>query len=256
MEERDLLDLNTKENKAPMGYCTYISQYKAPFIFSNFNGTSDDIDVLTHEAGHAFQVFMSRHLEQIDYKWPTADAAEIHSMSMEFFTWPWMDSFFGADADKYKFGHLSRSLSFLPYGVLVDEFQHGIYENPNMSISERNTLWRSLEEKYLPHRTYQDSTFLQEGRFWQRQNHIFGMPFYYIDYALAQICALQFGVRDQKDHNEAWEDYLKICKIGGSRSFLDIVKLGGLMNPFEDGCVETVAESAINWLNSIDDSKF
>ncbi len=256
MEDRGLLDLTTKENKAPMGYCTFLSKYKSPFIFSNFNGTSDDIDVLTHEAGHAFQGYMSRPLEQLDYRWPTADAAEIHSMAMEFFAWPWMELFFGDDADKYRFGHMIRSLTFLPYGVLVDEFQHEVFSAPDMSPAERNAVWRRLEKKYLPHRSYDGNGFLDEGRFWQRQNHIFGLPFYYIDYALAQICALQFWVREGENRTEAWKDYLNICKVGGSRSFLSIVKLGGLMDPFGEGCVKTVAGKAMDWLRSIDDSRF
>lgn len=137
MLDNDLLDLVAKKGKAGGGYCTYIENYKAPFIFSNFNGTSGDIDVLTHEAGHAFQVYESRKYEIPEYNWPTYEACEIHSMSMEFFTWPWMKLFFEEDTDKYYFSHLSSALLFLPYGVSVDEFQHYVYENPEASPAER-----------------------------------------------------------------------------------------------------------------------
>ncbi|MBK8968574.1 MAG: M3 family oligoendopeptidase [Lewinellaceae bacterium] len=254
--DANLMSLENQDGKATGGYCTYMPMFQAPFIFSNFNGTSGDIDVLTHEAGHAFQVWSSRHFEFDEYHWPTSDAAEIHSMSMEFFTWPWMHLFFGPDTEKYYFMHVGNALQFLPYGVAVDEFQHIIYENPDMTPTERNAAWRQLEKTYLPHRNYDGNTFLENGGFWQKQNHIFNSPFYYIDYALAQICAFQFWKKDRENHPAAWADYLRLCKAGGSRSFLDLVKLANLRSPFEDGCVASVVGEIQAYLESVDDSKF
>ncbi|MEL6924465.1 MAG: M3 family oligoendopeptidase, partial [Bacteroidota bacterium] len=256
MLDNNLMDLVNKEGKATGGYCTYIGNYKSPYIFSNFNGTSGDIDVLTHEAGHAFQVYESRNIGINEYNWPTYEACEIHSMSMEFFTWPWMHLFFGEDTEKYKFGHLAGSLTFLPYGVAVDEFQHVVYENPSMTPAERNEAWRNIEQKYLPHRNYEDNEFLKRGGFWQRQSHIFTSPFYYIDYTLAQICAFQFWKRDQEDHDSAWSDYVQLCKAGGGQSFLELTKLANLRSPFEDGCVASVTGKIKAWLENVDDSKF
>ena len=256
MRENNLMDLVNKEGKATGGYCTYIGKYKAPYIFSNFNGTSGDIDVLTHEAGHAFQVFESRNIGINEYNWPTYEACEIHSMSMEFFTWPWMELFFKEDTEKYKYAHLSGSMIFLPYGVAVDEFQHYVYENPEVSPEERNAAWRAIEKKYLPHRNYDGNEFLERGGFWQRQSHIFTSPFYYIDYTLAQICAFQFWKKDQEDHQKAWKDYVNLCKAGGTQSFLELVKLANLRSPFEDGCIASVTDKIKNWLEQIDDSKF
>jgi M3 family oligoendopeptidase len=253
MQDAQLMDLVNRDNKVTGGYCTYMNQFKAPYIFSNFNGTSGDIDVLTHEAGHAFQVYSSAHLPFDEYHWPTSDAAEIHSMSMEFFTWPWMESFFGEQTDKYRFLHLSSAILFMPYGVAVDEFQHIIYENPDMTPAERNAAWRSLEKQYLPHRDYDGVPYLESGAFWQKQSHIFNSPFYYIDYTLAQICALQFWIKDQKNHDRAWRDYVKLCKAGGSKSFLDLVKLAKLRSPFDDGCVKSVVGTIKKFLDSIDD---
>ncbi|MFN7119725.1 MAG: M3 family oligoendopeptidase, partial [Saprospiraceae bacterium] len=154
LRDSELMDLEAKPGKATGGYCTYISKFKAPYIFSNFNGTSGDVEVLTHEAGHAFQVFSSRHFAVNEYYWPSYESAEIHSMSMEFFTWKWMNLFFKEDTDKFKFNHISNAISFLPYGVAVDEFQHRVYENPHMTPQERNDVWREMEQKYLPHRNY------------------------------------------------------------------------------------------------------
>ncbi|MEM9836519.1 MAG: M3 family oligoendopeptidase [Bacteroidota bacterium] len=241
LQDRQLMDVVAKEGKATGGYCTYIHDYGTPFIFSNFNGTSGDIDVLTHEFGHAFQVYSSRHLQPMEYNWPTYEACEIHSMSMEFFTYPWMKYFFGADTEKYHFSHLASAIRFLPYGVAVDEFQHRIYAEPELSPSERHAVWRELEAKYLPHRKYAGNAFLEQGAFWIKQNHIFSAPFYYIDYCLAQICAFQFWQRDQTDHTGAWNDYLRLCQAGGSGSFLELVDLAGLESPFADGVIEKVA---------------
>jgi len=253
MQDNKLMDLVAKKGKAGGGYCTFIENYKAPFIFSNFNGTSGDIDVLTHEAGHAFQVYSSRQYEIPEYNWPTYEACEIHSMSMEFFTWPWMDLFFKDDTDKYKFSHLSDALLFLPYGVSVDEFQHWVYENPEASPKERKLQWREIEKKYLPHKDYDGSEYLENGGFWQRQGHIYNSPFYYIDYTLAQICAFQFWKRSRENQEEAWADYVKLCKLGGSMSFTNLVRAANLISPFEDGCVESVVGVIENWLKSVDD---
>lgn len=256
MRDNNLMDLTAKPGKATGGYCTFIGKYKAPFIFSNFNGTSGDIDVLTHEAGHAFQVYASRNIGINEYAWPTLEACEIHSMSMEFFTWPWMELFFQEDVDKYHFAHLSNALCFLPYGVAIDEFQHFVYENPDISKQERNEAWRRIEKKYLPHRNYGDNAFLANGGLWQKQSHIFNMPFYYIDYTLAQICAFQFWKKNQEDHEAAWSDYLRLCKAGGSQSFLQLVQLANLRSPFEDGCVESVVGLIKEWLDGVDDQGF
>jgi M3 family oligoendopeptidase len=253
MQDNHLMDLIAKKGKAGGGYCTFIENYKAPFIFSNFNGTSGDIDVLTHEAGHAFQVYSSRHFEIPEYAWPTYEACEIHSMSMEFFTWPWMDLFFKEDTDKYKFSHLSDALLFLPYGVSVDEFQHWVYENPEATPKERKLQWREIEKKYLPHKDYDGNEYLENGGFWQRQGHIYNSPFYYIDYTLAQICAFQFWKRSRENQEEAWADYVKLCKLGGSMSFTGLVEQANLISPFEVGCVESVVGVIDEWLNSVDD---
>jgi M3 family oligoendopeptidase len=255
MTENELMDLVAKKGKASGGYCTYIENYKAPFIFSNFTGTSGDIDVLTHEAGHAFQVYESRHFEIPEYNWPTLEACEIHSMSMEFFTWPWMELFFKEDTEKYKFNHLSSALLFLPYGVAVDEFQHFVYENPNVTPAERKRVWREIEKKYMPTRDYDGNDYLERGGFWQRQSHIYTTAFYYIDYTLAQICAFQFWKRSRENREQAWNDYLTLCQQGGSKSFTELVKTANLISPFEEGCVQSVIGEIESWLNSIDDKQ-
>ncbi|MDC0559035.1 M3 family oligoendopeptidase [Candidatus Izimaplasma bacterium] len=254
MIDHELLELDAKPGKQGGGYCTFIPEYDSPFIFANFNGTSGDVDVLTHEAGHAFQVYQSQKLIP-EYRWPGYEGAEVHSMSMEFLAWPWIHKFFEEDTDKYKFNHLAGALSFLPYGVAVDEFQHGIYENPNLSKEERKTLWREVEKKYLPFKDYDDDSFLEKGTFWFRQGHIFGVPFYYIDYTLAQVVAFQYWIKAQADHPKAFEQYLALCKLGGSKSFVALLESAKLDNPFNDGVIAETMKPLIKFLDNIDDKK-
>lgn len=253
MVNTNLMDLENKKGKAGGGYCTYLANYKAPFIFSNFNGTSHDIDVLTHEAGHAFQVYESRNFQLPEYSWPTHEACEIHSMSMEFLTYPWMENFFQEDTRKYKYTHLTEGIIFLPYGVSVDEFQHVVYENPDFTPQQRKEAWLEIEKKYLPWVDYDGIEFLEQGGFWQRQAHIYEMPFYYIDYTLAQMCAFQFLKKSTDNRSEAFNDYLRLCRAGGSKPFLELVKYANLKSPFKAETFQSVLENVENYLQEVDD---
>ena len=188
MINEELMDLDNRPAKAGGGFCTSFPSLERPYIFANFNGTDHDVTVLTHEAGHAFQGYQSRKQPINRYLWPTYEACEIHSMSMEFLTWDWMHLFFKEDTDKFLFKHLAGSLAFLPYGALVDHFQHWVYENPTSTPKERKKQWLNLEKIYQPDKNYDDLNFLKNGGLWQKQAHIYQMPFYYIDYTLAQMC--------------------------------------------------------------------
>jgi M3 family oligoendopeptidase len=139
--------------------------------------------------------------------------------------------------------------------VTVDEFQHFVYENPEATPAERKTAWRNIERKYLPHKNYEENDYLERGGFWQQQGHIYGTPFYYIDYTLAQICAFQFWKKSSENRENAWSDYLTLCKAGGSESFINLVKLGNLISPFENGCIKSIIDHIETFLNSIDDTK-
>ncbi len=255
MINQELWDLLSKDGKEIGGYCMSLSEYKVPFIFANFNGTSHDVDVLTHEAGHAFQYYMSRDIPVEVCKWPTMESCEIHSMSMEFFAHPWMRDFFGEDTEKYYYSHLTGALEFLPYGVLVDHFQHEVYDNPEMTPEERKAAWRKLEKLYIPEKDYQGCEILKKGAYWFQQGHIFSSPFYYIDYTLAQICALQFWSRTNKKDSQAFNDYLRLCKLGGTLPFNKLISKVGLDCPFEDGSVRAVVKQAKEYLSTIDDTK-
>lgn len=256
MIQQELMDLVSRPGKQSGGYCEFIDGVQMPFIFANFNGTSDDVDVLTHETGHAFQSYSSRWIKETELVFPTSDTAEIHSMSMEFLTWPWMDKFFGSDSQKYKFAHLSGALQFLPYGALVDHFQEEVYLHPDWTPAQRKIRWRELEKVYCPERDYCDSAALERGIYWFRQGHIFEVPFYYIDYTLAQVCALQFWERSivAKDP-ETWNDYLAICRIGGTKTFLKSATYGHLASPFDRAQMMTLLESVDHYLSNITESE-
>jgi len=244
LRTRGLIDLKTREGKAGGGFCTSLPEYGVPFIYANFNGTKGDVEVFTHEMGHAFQGWKSRNLPLLDYHWPTSESCEIHSMSLEYLTYPHMEKFFGDDADRFRRIHLTGSLNFLPYGVAVDHFQHLVYEKPDATPAERKAMWREVESIYMPWRKYGDVAYPASGGLWQRQLHIYGAPFYYIDYALAQVCALQFWTRAEADRDEAMKAYVALCGRGGEAPFQKLVSGAGLHSPFADGALDTVVRKS------------
>jgi len=244
MLENALFDVLAKEGKAGGGYCTYMPDYCSPFVFANFNGTSGDVDVMTHECGHALCSYLASSIEILEYQDYTYDVAEIHSMSMEFFTADWMELFFGDKTSEYLYMHLAAALAFIPYGCMVDEFQHIVYENPDMTPQERKEVWQRLEREYKPHLDYDGDPFFGTGGNWQRQTHIYERPFYYIDYCLAQTCALQYRVWMETDRAAAWKSYLGLLKKAGTRKLTDLIAEAGLQSPFEQGCIETIITGA------------
>ncbi len=256
MRDKHLLDLEARPGKQPGGYMTYMPDYKYPFIFSNFNGTQSDVDVLTHEVGHALQGYLSSNIKPSDFRSPTLEACEIHSMSMEFFAWPYMNGFFGEDEEKYRYSHLADAIEFLPYGITIDEFQHWVYEHPHATHEERCAAFKEIEERYTPHKHYlPEQKCFGHGATWMRQSHIFGSPFYYIDYTLAQVCAFQFLNAMNKDYAKAWKKYIKLCKCGGKYPFVTLLKKNHLLNPFEDGNVRKIVKPLIKVLKGFDEDK-
>lgn len=253
MLDGELMDVLSTEGKAGGGYCTGIMEYEVPFIFANFNGTQHDVEVITHEAGHAFACYRNRKRVPLDTIWPSMESCEVHSMSMEFFAWPWAEGFFGGDTKKFYYSHLAGALTFIPYGTMVDHFQHIVYEKPEMTPAERNKTWKELLGVYMPWMKIDgDIPFYGEGEGWQRQMHIYQSPFYYIDYCLAQTVALQFWAMIMENKDNAWKHYMAYTEQGGSHTFTDLLKNAGLDTPFDESCMRTVCEKASKWLNEFD----
>ncbi len=249
MFEDGLLDVLSKKGKASGGYCTQLADYKVPFIFANFNGTADDVEVMTHEAGHAFAFWCARDIFPSEYQSPTLEACEIHSMTMEFFGWRMSDEFFGSDAAKFRYNHLFGAITFIPYGAMVDHFQHIIYEKPWLAPSQRHEVWKELMGDYMPWIRLDGTPFYGEGRGWQRQLHIYENPFYYIDYCLAQTVALEFRELMQTDPEKAWTQYMKLVRRAGTQTFDELVETAGLRSPFDEETLKEVAESTVKWLD-------
>jgi len=244
LKEYELFDLEARPDKQLGGYALLLLKHKAPFIMSNFNGTSDDVLVMTHEGGHAFQVYYSsRRQELLEYIVSTSEINEIHAMSMELLAYPWMEEFFGSDADKYRAMHLARRLYSILYHMCVDEFQEEIYKDPGMTAEQRRLLWKKVEKKYVPWCDYGGSGHFESGASWMLHQHIFLSPFYIIEYSLAQICAYQYYLRSLEDRDSAWADYLRLCAAGGSKGYFELLQEGNLKNPFDDGVVEEVANA-------------
>ncbi len=253
MLDNELLDVLSTKGKAGGGFCTSISDYEVPFIFANFNGTQHDVEVVTHEAGHAFAAWMNRKRVPNSSIWPGLEACEVHSMSMEFFAWPWAEGFFGEDTKKFYYSHLAGALKFIPYGTLVDHFQHVVFEKPDMTPRERHDVWKELSGIYMPWMKLDgEIPFYSDGEAWQRQHHIYSSPFYYIDYCLAQTVSLQFWAKLQNDRKDAWEHYMAYTKQGGSCVFTDLLKNAGMESPFEEETLKGVCETAAKWLSEFD----
>ncbi len=253
MLDEELLDVLSTEGKQAGGYCTSLEQYERPFIFANFNGTQGDVEVVTHEAGHAFAYWMNRSRIPTEYTDPSAEACEVHSMSMEFFGWKNAEGFFGPDARKFMYSHLAAAVTFIPYGTMVDHFQHIVYEKPEMKPAERHAEWKRLLGIYMPWLKLDgEIPFFADGEGWQRQSHIYEVPFYYIDYCLAQTVSLEFWAMIQKDPEDAWKHYIAYTVQGGSHTFTDLLKNADLITPFDEACLKGVCETATRWLDNFD----
>lgn len=252
MLENEAFDVDARKNKWGGGYCTEFPKYKQPFILANFNGTAGDVDVITHEGGHALNSYLiADNRFALELNCGGMETAETHSMSMEFFAWPYMEHFFGENAENYKYMHALDALSFLPYGTIVDAFQHIVYENPDMTPDERDAAWLELEHKFRPHISMDGMPYLEKGTRWQYQMHIYESPFYYIDYVLAQTAAFNFLLASREDYDDAFARYIRLSRQGGEKVWTDLLEEAGFTSPFEPGALKTLAEKVEALLNEI-----
>ena len=253
MLEGKMLDVLSTEGKSGGGYCTSVYDYEMPFIFANFNGTQHDVEVVTHEAGHAFEAWLNRKRVPCETIWPTMESCEVHSMSMEFFAEGWAEDFFGDDAAKFRYSHLAGALQFIPYGTLVDHFQHEVYAHPEMTPRERHDTWKRLMGVYMPwERLDGEIPFYADGEHWQLKHHIYSSPFYYIDYCLAQTVSLEFWAMIRENREEAWNRYMAYTSLGGSKVFTELLKEAGLESPFDEETLEKVCRKARKFLENYD----
>ena len=242
MIKYNMFDLDSRPGKQPGGYCAFLSEVKSPFIFANFNGTSADVDVLTHEMGHAFEAYTASRIYPLSsMMWASNEINETHSMSMEFLTYPWMDKFFGDRAEEYRRNHLAQALEAIPFMVCVDEFQHKVFEHKPDAMGRRR-IWHELEQVYMPWRKYDGNEFFESGGYWMQRQHIFINPFYYVDYALAQMGAFQFYRMMDADPEKAWQEYYRLCRSGGSRGYFETMEYAGISNPFQQKTIQEIVD--------------
>ena len=243
MVQSECFDVMSRHGKEGGGYCEGLPAYKLPFIFSNWNGSAGDVDVLTHEFGHALEFYKSFFIDSEFLSSVSMETAEVHSMSMEFLAYPWIDLFFGDKTPQYKFMHIGSAVTFIPYGTIVDCFQQRCYDNPDMTPAQRNELFHNLEQQFLPYMSAEGLPAFEEGRRWQRQAHIYQSPFYYIDYCLAQFTALQFLALSQRDYKAAFDKYIRFLDYGGTKTFTELLDACGLLSPFEEDSFKLVVAS-------------
>lgn len=244
MMDNGLYDVDVRDGKRGGGYMMTFEKYRAPFIFANFDGTSENAYIMCHEGGHAFQAWLKRDEDVRDRCSYTSEAAETHAMSMEFFLWPYMELFFGDRAEDYRRMHLERAIRLVARECLQDEFEQLVYEQPDMSPEARNRLWQRLEREYCPCDDHTGNPNLEQGCGWQRIPHVFQWPFYAIDYALAQVCALQYCQWMHQDRSAAWQSYLDFCRRTGALTFPELVRAAGLKDPF----AEDTLSGLVDWL--------
>ena len=232
MLDNGLYDVTVRDGKQTGGYCTQFEAYRAPFIFANFDGTSENAYIMSHEGGHGFYFYRKRHEEIRERGWYTSEMAETHAMAMEFFLSPYMELFFGDRAEDYRRMHLEKAVALIIYECQQDEFQQIVFEQPQLTKAQRNALWARLEAEYFPHREYPEEENDRIGSRWQRIPHVFLWPFYAIDYALAQVCALEYCRWMSEDPQGAWKSYLAFCDASGNMNFPEALQAAGLKSPF------------------------
>ena len=237
LDTNDCLDLDSRKGKAPGGYQYYLQKSRMPFIFMNAAGTQRNVETMIHEAGHAFHSFYSGHLDLIHERDSPIEFAEVASMSMELLTHPHWEEFYDAkNADRARRKHLEDIISFMPCMATIDAFQYWVYANPNHSREERAERWLELAELFGPK---VDMSGVEEIHkvSWQRQGHLFGVPFYYVEYGIAQLGALQMWKYHRRDTEDALTRYKAGLSLGYTRGLTELFEASGLELSFSESYV-------------------
>ncbi len=239
MCDAEAIDYRARENKLGGGYAEIIQNYGQPFIFANFNGTMDDVGVLTHEFGHAY-AFKRAYDNDIDLDLGVGgmETAETHSMGMEALCNKYNGKLYGGREKEATYQQIFDAVNFLPYGVIVDYFQELIYKNYGMTPDERKALWIKLENEFRPYVDMSDVPYINIGGRWQYQKHIYEVPFYYIDYCLSTCLALQFGELAAVDYADALNRYLGLVEAGGTKTIDVLAQEAGLKSPFDGSALK------------------
>ena len=239
--EMDTLDLETRKGKAPGGYQYYLEKSRVPFIFMNAAGLQGDLETMIHESGHAFHSLYCGHLDLIDERNYPIEFAEVASMSMELLTQDEWQIFYDNDDEVNRaiLSHLEGVVFLLPWIATIDAFQHWIYANPNHTREERKEYWLSLRDRFGSKMDWKDNEDFRELS-WQQQGHLFGVPFYYIEYGIAQLGALQLWQTHRKSPEKALKDYENAMKLGNTKILPELFAAAELKLGFDEKHVDSL----------------
>ncbi len=237
-------DLESRKGKAPGGYNCPLAESGAPFIFMNAAGQMSDVTTMVHEGGHAIHSFLSHHLSLSAFKEYPMEIAEVASMSMELFSMDHWQSFFDNETDlnRAKEHQLERTITIFPWIAIIDKFQHWVYEHPAHTIEERTQTWTSILKEFSTGSI--DYTGLDEFRAigWQRQLHLFEVPFYYIEYGIAQLGAIGMWMQYQQNPSAALENYMNALALGGTKTLPELYQTAGIEFNFSPNYVKNLMD--------------
>lgn len=237
MLDEGLIDLDNRENKSNGGITTYLPDYKVPLFIKKYMGLESNITSIFHEFGHSNQLYLSKDLLFHENRWPTFDICEIHSTSMEYLMYPFMDLFFGSDDYKYKIKHLTNSLSLMVNMAIADDFWSCVYDN-SLNSKERKKKWLEIRDEY--NLDSYDTEYFNRGTEYQADTNRIIDPFYTIDYAIDNVLALSFYKKEKESIKDAFDLHIKLCKDGGTLSLKEIIKKYNLDNPFEKDALKNM----------------
>lgn len=244
MDQLGHLDLESRKGKAPGGYNCPLAESGAPFIFMNAAGQMDDVTTMVHEGGHAVHSFLAHNLELNAFKDYPMEIAEVASMSMELFSMPYWNTFFDNEEDlrKAKEHQLERVITIFPWIATIDKFQHWIYANPNHTNEERTAKWMEILNEFSSGAI--DFTGLENYRAitWQKQLHLFEVPFYYIEYGIAQLGAIGMWKQFMENRKKALANYTNALSLGGTKTLVQLFETAGLKFDFSPAHIKTLME--------------
>jgi oligoendopeptidase F len=244
MRSLDHLDLESRKGKAPGGYNCPLAESGAPFIFMNAAGQMHDVTTMLHEGGHAIHSFLAHPLELNGFKEYPMEIAEVASMSMELFSMDHWDTFFdnAEDLKKAKTHQLERVITIFPWIAIIDKFQHWIYEHPTHTHEERTSVWTNILDEFRD--DVIDYTGLETYRSnaWQRQLHLYEVPFYYIEYGIAQLGAIGMWMQYKKDKQGALDNYCDALSLGATKTLPELFKTAGLDFDFSPGKIKILMD--------------
>ena len=244
MDELQHFDLESRKGKAPGGYNCPLAESGAPFIFMNAAGQMSDVTTMVHEGGHAIHSFLAHPLELSAFKEYPMEIAEVASMAMELFSMNHWESFFENEADlrRAKEHQLERTITIFPWIAIIDKFQHWVYENPTHTVEERTTTWMHILQEFSTNSIDFTGLDMYRAIGWQRQLHLFEVPFYYIEYGIAQLGAIGLWMQYQQNPQQALENYIQALSLGGTKTLPKLYEAAGLKFDLSPNYIKTLME--------------